>query len=277
MAAAIPVALGAIKIFGGLKNKNEANTAAVLAEKTKPVKRTSQYDVDALALSESELANGMSAEADQSYNDSVDRQVATSISALLKGGGSVNNIGDIYGNTEVGRQNLAIVEDQMRLSQINNVLKSYDKMASEEEKNWIVNQYAPYKDKLQAIGEQKKAAQEQINKGMDTLGNGIMGAGGSNGGNIGGFFGGAGSGGSGGTGNSLGGGMGAASDRRLKHNYHVVDKSPSGINIYEFSYLGSDDRYRGVMADEVSHASYMGENGFLMVDYSKIDVAFKKL
>ena len=84
-----------------------------------------------------------------------------------------------------------------------------------------------------------------------------------------------------GSGMGAGGGMsaggGIASDKRLKHNYHVVGKSPSGINIYEFSYLGNNDRFIGVMAQEVPHAAYMTESGYLAVDYSKTDVQFKKV
>ena len=74
-----------------------------------------------------------------------------------------------------------------------------------------------------------------------------------------------------------GGGMMGMSDKRLKHNYRVIGKSPSGINIYEFSYIGSKDRFIGVMADEVPQVSFMTESGYYAVDYSKIDVPFKKL
>ena len=67
------------------------------------------------------------------------------------------------------------------------------------------------------------------------------------------------------------------SDKRLKHNYHIIGKSKSGINIYEFSYLGSNTRYQGVMADEVPQAAIVTDDGFLAVDYSKIDVQFKQI
>jgi len=56
------------------------------------------------------------------------------------------------------------------------VLKQYDTMSNEDEKNWMVNQYGPYKDKLQAIGEQRKAAAQLGVAGMNTLGGGLMGA-----------------------------------------------------------------------------------------------------
>lgn len=174
MAAAVPVALGAVQIIDSFIKDGKLKKQAAELEKNKPIKQTSQFDKDALALTESELANGMSSAAEKAYNDSVDRGLSSSISAMLKSGGNVNSIGDIYGATEQGRQNLAIMQDQMRLTQLQNVLKSYDKMASEDEKNWMVNLYGPYKDKLQAIGEQRKAAAQQRVAGINTMGGGLM-------------------------------------------------------------------------------------------------------
>lgn len=80
-----------------------------------------------------------------------------------------------------------------------------------------------------------------------------------------------------GSGGGMSAGGGVMSDKRLKHNYHIIGKSKSGINIYEFSYLGSNTRYQGVMADEVPQAAIVTDDGFLAVDYSKIDVQFKQL
>lgn len=176
MAAAVPVALGAVQIIDSFIKDGKLKKQAAELEKNEPIKQTSQFDKDSLALAESELANGMSSAAEKAYNDSVDRGLSSSISAMLKSGGDVNSIGDIYGATEQGRQNLAIMQDQMRLTQLQNVLKSYDKMASEDEKNWMVNLYGPYKDKLQAIGEQRKNTAQQRVAGMNTLGGGLMSA-----------------------------------------------------------------------------------------------------
>ena len=67
-----------------------------------------------------------------------------------------------------------------------------------------------------------------------------------------------------------------ASDVRLKENITKVGNSPSGINIYEWNYIGKSQKYRGVMAQEIleSHpdAVTMCPNGFLGVYYGKIDV-----
>jgi len=65
------------------------------------------------------------------------------------------------------------------------------------------------------------------------------------------------------------------SDLRLKEDIQLIGKSPSSINIYSFKYKGEPDYYEGVMAQEVPWVSTVGEDGFLRVDYSKIDVDFK--
>jgi len=69
----------------------------------------------------------------------------------------------------------------------------------------------------------------------------------------------------------------AMSDIALKNNINLIGKSPSGINIYTFNYSGDDKVYQGVMAHEVPHASIFNTNGYLMVDYSKVDVEFKRV
>jgi hypothetical protein len=67
------------------------------------------------------------------------------------------------------------------------------------------------------------------------------------------------------------------SDIRLKTNIELIGKSPSNINIYEFSYIGSPIKYVGVMAHEVPWAAEKHESGYLMVDYDKVDVEFRRL
>ena len=67
------------------------------------------------------------------------------------------------------------------------------------------------------------------------------------------------------------------SDVRLKRDIKLVGKSPKGIKIYNFKYLGDDKTYQGVMAHQVPHAATANQFGYLMVDYSKLDVEFKEV
>ena len=67
------------------------------------------------------------------------------------------------------------------------------------------------------------------------------------------------------------------SDIRLKENVELIGKSPSNINIYKFNYKDNPTTYQGAMAHEVPWASIKHSNGYMMVDYDKLDVKFKKL
>lgn len=73
------------------------------------------------------------------------------------------------------------------------------------------------------------------------------------------------------------------SDRRLKTNIKQIGKSKSGIKIYTFSYIGDiPTQYQGVMAQDLigtrwENALISGSDGYYAVDYSKIDVEFKKI
>ncbi|MAE81769.1 MAG: hypothetical protein CMB80_03455 [Flammeovirgaceae bacterium] len=68
------------------------------------------------------------------------------------------------------------------------------------------------------------------------------------------------------------------SDRRLKHDILPMGKSPTGINIYEFSFEPAGQRYRGVMAQEIldthPNAVVINDDGFYAVRYSEIDADF---
>jgi hypothetical protein len=71
-----------------------------------------------------------------------------------------------------------------------------------------------------------------------------------------------------------------SSDIRLKENIELVGKSLKGINIYEFDYKDKSfgkGRYRGVMAQEVPNASTKGYDGYLRVNYNKLDVDFERI
>ena len=71
------------------------------------------------------------------------------------------------------------------------------------------------------------------------------------------------------------------SDERMKKSIKLVGKSPSGINVYEFSYKNPSNgagKYRGVIAQEVPWASYLDEEtGFFKTDYSRVDVEFERI
>lgn len=89
-----------------------------------------------------------------------------------------------------------------------------------------------------------------------------------------------------GIGSAISAGLGAKafqppSDRRLKKNIKLIKYSPSGLKVYSFEYINKmfgDGVYQGVMSDEIPEDAVIKHfDGFDRVDYSKIDVEFKKI
>jgi len=71
---------------------------------------------------------------------------------------------------------------------------------------------------------------------------------------------------------AVGGAIAAKSDVRLKENIKYAGVK-NGFNLYEFNYLGSDNRYRGVMAQEVMKQrpdAVGSENGVYWVNYDAL-------
>jgi hypothetical protein len=85
-----------------------------------------------------------------------------------------------------------------------------------------------------------------------------------------------------GWGNLLSTGLNVASlfsDRRVKHNIKHIG-SRKGYPWYEFSYIGSNRRYRGVMAQDVMQSrpdAVSSTDGVLMVDYGKLGLTMEEV
>ena len=67
-----------------------------------------------------------------------------------------------------------------------------------------------------------------------------------------------------------------ASDISVKENIEKVGTSSSGTNVYRWNYIGSPQRYQGVIAQEVPWAC-VDKDGIKYVDYSKVDVDFQEV
>jgi hypothetical protein len=71
------------------------------------------------------------------------------------------------------------------------------------------------------------------------------------------------------------------SDIRLKKNIKLIGRANSGLKIYSFEYIDKkygSHTYQGVMSNEVpKEAVIKGNDGYDLVDYSKLDVEFKRI
>jgi hypothetical protein len=72
----------------------------------------------------------------------------------------------------------------------------------------------------------------------------------------------------------------AASDSRLKTNISTIGTTVFGLPLYRFSYLGSDETFTGVMAQDVlgvmPQAVSRDATGFYRVNYGMLGIEMKR-
>jgi hypothetical protein len=172
--AGIALAVGLGTAAAGYFEKKSADKTAGQLQATRPKLSDSPYIKDQLSLAESDLSTGMSGGAKAAYESDLDKSLSTSLSAVLKGGGSVNNVGEIFANDQSGRGRLALMKDNLRLAEIDRVARSRDAAEQEREQQFGINEDAPWKDAAQANAQARQGAENQIWSGLGTAGAGLM-------------------------------------------------------------------------------------------------------
>lgn len=172
ISAGIGVAANAAQMIAGIVNAKKTKDIAKELERTRPEYEISDLAQQDLDLAESELASGgLSSRAETAYNNLNNQQFSSSLGAILRGGGSVNNVADLYGENQEGRTRLALLNDQMRVQQIGNLMKTRQMMRDEQDKEWQVNDFSPWKDKQKANAEARAQAQNQLWGGIAGVAN----------------------------------------------------------------------------------------------------------
>jgi hypothetical protein len=177
MPAFIGGAVGLAQTVTGLINSGKTKKRAAELERNRPLLKDSQFLDDQLNLAKSEMANGgLSGKAQQIYDQGNDRSLSASLNAILKGGGDVNNVADVFDRSAEGRSRLALLNDNLRLSQINNLVKAQDANEEFRQQQFGLNEYAPWKDKVAANAAARTAAQNQIWQGIGQVGSAAISA-----------------------------------------------------------------------------------------------------
>jgi hypothetical protein len=174
MAGWATAAIGVGEFAYGIIKSDKAKSEAKKLAATRPTLKNSPYTQDQISLAESQLSTGMSAEAKATYEQDMDRSLSTSLNAVLKGGGNPNNVGEIFSSDQTGRQRLALMKDNLRLADIDRVTRAQDAAEEMREKQWSINEDAPWKDSAQGNAQARQAASNEIWSGIDTAGGGLL-------------------------------------------------------------------------------------------------------
>lgn len=164
----------ALGVAGGVMQLVQAGKETKEAKQLQKGLVTPYYNIqkpilDNQALSESLAGQGLSDQALETYRSSVDRSLNNSVNAILMGGGSVNNISDLFDTAQNNDQHIALLDEEVRQKNLQNLMKQNETLAGEQEKAWMINQYAPYQDTKQLISQLKTQANQNKWAGINSI------------------------------------------------------------------------------------------------------------
>lgn len=169
--AAIAAAIGIYKVAQGAHEKSQAKK---LAATNRPVYNIPQSDYNNLSIAQSMAGQGLSDGSKQILLDNADRGLATSVSAVLQGGGNPNDVGGIYKSYLDNLSNVAVYDNQMKLKNMDTLLAANYRMSDQEDKLWQINNWGPYADKLKAAAQLRAMGSESTNSGLSTVASAAM-------------------------------------------------------------------------------------------------------
>lgn len=95
------------------------------------------------------------------------QNLAASTNAILQGGGSVNNIAALYQGNQAQNAQLAQLDEQLRLQNVNNLIESRKELAGQELYKWKINKFDRWRDKATAAAMLGAQGQKNIIGGID--------------------------------------------------------------------------------------------------------------
>lgn len=172
-AALIPIAISAASAIGGYLSKRKAQKERERLAASRPEIGDSEFVDEQIDLARSELARGNNTASRLAYEEAADTGFASSLDAILRGGGNVNNVADLYGNSMQGRMRLAMMDDDLRIQRIRNLSAAQQGAEGFRQQQFQFNQFAPWADNAQAAAQAYAGANQQMWSGIANVGAGL--------------------------------------------------------------------------------------------------------
>lgn len=177
--AGLGAALGAGQAIYGASQKKKYQRQLDALSANMPKYQTPAEEAYMVNLAESRANQGMGAGARQQLQNNADRTLSTLSNAALMGGADANSLASLAEKVQSGYNQNAIYDDQVRLQNLNNLSNAWARQSANKDKEWQINQYQPWKNKMAAVNQQLLGAVNMQNAGMSQLGSGLMSAGGA--------------------------------------------------------------------------------------------------
>lgn len=159
--------LGLGKMAYGAYQRKKAKDEAGAA----PMYQIGDQYYNNVGLAQSELSQGgFSADALNALYQANQQNLAASTNAILQSGGGANDIASLYRNAAQANVALALPDQQLRMSKVQNLMEQRLNLAGQEILKWRTNQYNRWKDKAQAAAMLGAMGNQNIMSGLDQFG-----------------------------------------------------------------------------------------------------------
>lgn len=166
-------AIAAGSAVAGYAKSRKAKKQQEMLANSRPELEDSPFLRENINLARNELANGSPSA--QAYQQGIDRNLSTSLSTLLQGGGSLNNVATIFDASQQGQQRMRLMQDNLRLNQINNLQSAFGQSEGQRQQQFQFNSWAPWSDQAQSAAQARQSGDQQMWNGITSLGSTIAG------------------------------------------------------------------------------------------------------
>lgn len=151
--------------------------AAKLAKHNKrPDLEDDPYLDDAYNLAVSGASEGLSTSTKQQYLTNNDRNLSSSLNAMLTLGGGPNLVSELYDDSGNQLRVLAAADEAAKVRNRETYFTYAKAKASENRDEWMLNKYVPYRDTQEQIASLSKQGMDNIWKGINTTGSAVISA-----------------------------------------------------------------------------------------------------
>lgn len=149
------VAVAGVSLAVGVGTKIHNNNVAKKKERAnkRPTYNTPSEINDNQSLAAQNAQQGLSDASMQVALDNANQQYSGSIDALLKAGGGLNSVSDLYDTFGNNLKDLVGLDDEMRLKNQQIFMGANEEVAASRDKEFQFNKYAPFADQAQRIAE----------------------------------------------------------------------------------------------------------------------------
>jgi methanogenic corrinoid protein MtbC1 len=105
---------------------------------------------DNVGMANNMAQSGLPAATRDFYSTQSERGLTASTDAVLRGGGGINAIADIYDKYNQANMRVASEDAMMRTANIRNLMEQNRTLAGQKNIKWSIDEYEPYKDTVRA-------------------------------------------------------------------------------------------------------------------------------